>query len=131
MNEVAKKIVSTSPSSPVAFRMSSDDAKASLASASASPRMPSRAVTLVMIDDRMRSGTKAATTITSGKNETNAFPASATLRSTNSISSIRSHTRHMSSRSNRVRSRAMRSRIVGEPLRGVAFGWFLRSGDGG
>ena len=55
-----------------------------------------------MIDERMRSGTKAATTITSGKNETNAFPASATLRSTNSISSMRSHTRQSSSRSSRV-----------------------------
>ena len=105
VNEVAKKIVSTRPSRPVAFRMSSADAKALLASSSASPRMPSRDVRAVMIDERMRSGTKAATTITSGKNETKAFPASATLRSTNSISSMRSHTRQRSSRSNRARRR--------------------------
>jgi hypothetical protein len=51
--------------------------------------MPSGAVTVVMIDERIGSGAKAATTITSGKNETKAFPASATLRSTNSISSMR------------------------------------------
>ncbi len=57
-----------------------------------------------MMDDRIRSGTKAATTITSGKNETKAFPASAMLRSTNSISSMRSHTRQRSSRSNHVRT---------------------------
>ena len=74
-----------------------------------------------MIDERMRSGTKAATTITSGKNETNAFPASATLRSTNSISSMRSHTRQRSSRSNRVRSAAMRWRISVMPVRLVIF----------
>ena len=39
--------------------------------------MPSRAVTVVMIDERMRSGAKAAMTITSVKNGTNAFPATA------------------------------------------------------
>ena len=50
MNEVAKKIVSTSPSTPVAVRMSSADAKASLVSRSASPRMPSRCVSVEMID---------------------------------------------------------------------------------
>ena len=72
--------------------------------------MPSRAVTAVIIDERMRSGANAATTITSGKKDTNAFPASATLRSTNSISSMRSHTRHRSIRSNRVRSPEIRSR---------------------
>ena len=110
MNEVAKKIVSTRPSRPVACRTSSDDANASLASVSASPSDAEPDVTVVMIDERMRSGTNAATTITSGKNETNAFPASATLRSTNSISSMRSHTRQRSSRSNRVRRPAMRSR---------------------
>ena len=104
---------------PVALRTSSDDAKASLAIASASPRRPSRAVTAVMIDERMRSGTNAATTITSGKNETNALPASATLRSMNSISSMRSHTRQRSSRSNRVRSAAMRSRSSLLPPSGV------------
>ena len=56
VNEVAKKIVSTRPSTPVAFRTSSDDAKASWAVVSASPRMPSRTVTVVMIDERMRVG---------------------------------------------------------------------------
>ena len=60
------------------------------------------------MDARIRSGTNAAMTITSGKNETKAFPASATLRSTNSISSMRSHTRQMSSRSNHVRPASIR-----------------------
>ena len=111
VNEVAKKIVSTRPSTPVALRTSSEDANASRAIASASPRMPSLAVMVVRIADRMRWGTKAVTTITSGKNETNAFPASAMLRSMNSISSIRSHTRQRSDRSSRVRSAAMCWRI--------------------
>ena len=58
MNELAKKIVSRRPSRPVAFRMSSADAKAPLASSNASPRMPSRNVTALMIDERMRSGSE-------------------------------------------------------------------------
>ena len=66
----------------------------------------------------MPSGMNAATTITSGKNDTNAFPASATLRSMNSTSSIRSHTRHTSSRSNRVRRAAMRVRLSLLPVHG-------------
>ena len=106
VNDVAKKIVSTRPSTPVAVRMSSDEANACRAVVSASPRMPNRAVTVTMIEARVRSGTKAATTITSGKNETNALPASATLRSTNSTSSKRSQTRQKSSRSSRSRSPA-------------------------
>ena len=59
------------------------------------------------MDDRTPSGRNAATTITIGKNETNAFPASATLRSRNSISNRRSHTRQTRSRSNQVRSPVM------------------------
>ncbi len=39
---------------------------------------------------------KAATTMMSGKNEMNALPARAMLRSTNSVSSIRSQTFHSS-----------------------------------
>ena len=87
--------------------------------------MPSRAVTAVMIDERMRSGANAATTITSGKNETNAFPASATLRSTNSISSMRSHTRQRSRRCNRVRSPEIRSRPSVLRVPEVAMAWIV------
>ena len=75
-------------------------------------------MTRLMSDVRMPSGMNAATTITSGKNDTNAFPASATLRSMNSTSSIRSHTRHTSSRSNRVRRAAMRVRLSLLPVHG-------------
>ena len=125
VNELAKKMVSTRPSRPVACRTSSDDANASLASVSASPRTPSRAVTAVMSDERMLSGTKAATTITSGKNETKAFPASATLRSTNSISSMRSHTRQRSRRCSRVRRPEIRSRPSVLRVPGVAMAWIV------
>ena len=65
VNELAKKIVSTQTEhARFALGRHPTDANASLASTSASPRMPSRAVSVVMIDERMRSGTKAATTIT-------------------------------------------------------------------
>ena len=43
------------------------------------------------IDALIPGGTKAATTIPSGKNKTKALPARATLRSTNSISPPRPH----------------------------------------
>ena len=77
------------------------------ATVNASPLRPKRRVMASTIDDRMPSGRNAATTMTSGKNETNAFPASATLRSRNSISSMRSHTFQASVRSNRVRREVM------------------------
>src|SRR5215475_7464798 len=48
------------------------------------------------MDMRRCEGRKAATTMMSGKNEMNALPARAMLRSTNSVSSIRSHTFHSS-----------------------------------
>jgi hypothetical protein len=51
------------------------------------------------MDIRRRAGTKAATTMMSGKNEMNALPARAMLRSMNSVSSIRSQTFHSSVRS--------------------------------
>ena len=70
---------------PVALRMSSAEENASFAVTSAAPPMPSRCVRVEKIDVRTRCGANEATTITSGKNETNALPASATLRSTNSI----------------------------------------------
>ena len=69
----------------------------------ASPCRPSLAASAVMIEVRVRSGRKAATTITNGKKATNAFPASATLRSTNSTSSKRSQIRHSSILSSHVR----------------------------
>src|SRR3954462_5439070 len=78
---------------PVARRMSSLEAKASLARSSEAPRKPSRLVSVVRIDARMCGGMKAATTMTNGKKDTNALPARATLRSTNSVSSMRSQTR--------------------------------------
>src|SRR5690348_6437388 len=48
------------------------------------------------MDMRRCAGTKAAMTMRSGKNETNALPARAMLRSMNSVSSIRSHIFHSS-----------------------------------
>ena len=92
MKALAKKKVSRSPRYPVAFFTSSDDWKADLASSSDGPLTPRRVVRVSKIDARVRGGMNAATTITSGKNDTNALPASATLRSTNSISSMRSQT---------------------------------------
>ncbi len=103
VNELAKNNVSTRPRMPVALRMSSAEANASFAVTSAAPPIPSRCVRVEKIDVRTRCGANEATTITSGKNETNALPASATLRSTNSISSMRSHTRQSSVRSARSR----------------------------
>ena len=111
MNDVVKKNVSTRPRTPVARRMSSLEVKASRTMTSACPPIPRRCVRVDRIDDRVRGGTKAATTITNGKNETNALPASATLRSTNSTSNMRSHARprtvrRIQSRSDSIRARA-------------------------
>ena len=103
--------MSSRPSTPVARRMSFADANAFLATVSASPETPRRLVTVVKIDARMSAGANAATTITNGKNETNALPARATLRSTNCDSSIRSHTRQTSVCSAHARSRATSIRI--------------------
>ena len=75
-----------------------------------------------MIDVRMSSGTKAATMITVGKNETNALAASATLRSTNSISSMRSQTRQSSSRSSQARTAPIRVRNLRGAVRGGGHG---------
>ena len=111
MNEVAKKIVSSRPMKLVASRTSSDEAKAVCASVNASPSKPKRFVRVLRIESRTPSGMKAAMTMTRGKNDTNALPASAMLRSTNSISSMRSHTRQSSRRSNLLDSSVMRSLI--------------------
>jgi hypothetical protein len=94
VNELAKKTARTRPSTPVARRMSSAEANACWTVASEPPVMPRRWVSVVKMDLRRRGGTKAATTMMSGKNETNALPARAMLRSTNSVSSIRSHILH-------------------------------------
>ena len=97
VNELAKNSVSTRPRMPVALRMSSAEENASFAVTSAAPPIPSRCVRVEKIDARTCGGVDEATTITRGKNETNALPASATLRSTNSISSMRSHARQSGS----------------------------------
>jgi hypothetical protein len=76
--------------------MSPAEANACLTVASAAPLMPRRCVTVVKMDMRRCLGMKAATTMMSGKNEMNALPARAILRSTNSVSSIRSQTFHSS-----------------------------------
>jgi hypothetical protein len=47
-------------------------------------------MTVFTIDCRTECGANAATTINAGKSEMNALAASATLRSTNSFSSVRS-----------------------------------------
>ena len=73
VKELAKNNVSTRPRMPVALRMSSAEAKASFAVASAAPPIPSRCVRVEKIEVRTRCGANEATTITSGKNETNAF----------------------------------------------------------
>ena len=67
-------------------------ANACFASPSAGPVTPRRWVSVEKIALRRLAGTKAATTMMSGKNETKALPARATLRSTNSFSSSRSQT---------------------------------------
>ena len=72
-----------------------------------------------MIDVRMSWETKAATMITVGKNETNALAASATLRSTNSISSMRSHTRQSSRRSSHAVRTDLQPAAVWCPLSAV------------
>ena len=107
VNEDTKKIMDKSAAEgPLAARTSSKaNTNASRSSTSASPSSPSRLVTEVMIDNRVRSGTNAATTMTSSR--TKAFPTSATLRSRNSISSISSHARHRSSRSSQFRKRPL------------------------
>ena len=118
---------------PVARRMSLAEAKACLAVANAAPVIPSRCVTVVKIDARRPGGMNAATTITSGKNETNALPAKATPRSTNSISSSRSHTCHNRVRSARPRTMSTRPRACSDPRVGrPAFGAhpIIRSAEG-
>jgi hypothetical protein len=68
-----------------------------------------------MMEVRVPSGRKAATTITNGKKETNAFPAGATLRSTNSTSSRRSQIRHSTERSSHVLMAGLRPRALATP----------------
>ena len=87
------------------------------------PPTPSLSVMVVKIDSRMLCGMNAATTMTSGKNETNALPASATLRSTNSISSMRSHTCQSRERCARSRTAVNRRVLIGTFCIG-----FLQSG---
>ena len=67
---------------------------------------------VVKIEVRTPGGMNAATTTTSGKNDTNALPARATLRSTNSISNIRSHTCHNNVRCARWRDASIRWRSL-------------------
>ena len=75
---------------PVALRISAAELNDCRTVANAGPARPSRCTSVDTIDFRNRSGTNAATTMTSGKNETKAFPASATLRSIKVVSSSRS-----------------------------------------
>jgi hypothetical protein len=98
------------PSNPVARRTSFALVKEDFAVTRACPWMPSRDVTVVRIDVRIPCGMKAATTMTTGKKDTKAFAANATLRSTNSISSIRSQTCHTIVVWARVRAAAPRAR---------------------
>ena len=101
----------------MAFFTSSEDWKADLASSSDSPLTPRRVVSVSKIDARVRAGMNAATTITSGKNDTKALPARATLRSTNSVSSMRSQTCQKIVFSAHVRPVSTRRRAAGdEPL---------------
>src|SRR6478672_1930636 len=95
---------------PVARRTSPADANALLAECSAEPVIPRRCVRVVNTDDRIPDGRKAATTMIRGKNDTNALPASATLRSTNSVSSMRAHTSPTSESSNRALTRSFSAR---------------------
>ena len=60
----------------------------------------------VAIAARTEGGANAATTITAGKNDTNAFAASAMPRSMNSFSSMRSQTRQKIVRSAQARTLA-------------------------
>src|SRR5262245_56804738 len=62
------------------------------------------------MDSRTDDGEKAAITMTVGKNETNAFDASATLRSMNSFSSMRSQTCQKIVRSAQLRAVSVVSR---------------------
>ena len=64
---------------------------------------------------RVLAGAKAATTITSGNNETKAFEANATLRSTNSFSNMRSQMRQKIVCSAQVRAASTRSRQGARP----------------
>src|SRR5207248_6554993 len=107
------------PTSPVARRTSSDEANACRAVASDLPLKPNRDVIVVKIELRVLDGASAGTTMTTGKNETNAFAANATLRSTNSISSKRSQTRHTIVRSADARTASTRPRQGLSLLRAV------------
>ena len=78
----------------MARRTSSAEANASLTDVSPEPDSPYRTCIEVRMSVRIRCGAKAATTMMSGNRDTNALEANATLRSTNSFSSSRSHTRH-------------------------------------
>src|SRR5580704_4364504 len=69
------------------------------------------------MDMRRCEGRKAATTIMSGKNEMNALPARAMLRSMNSVSSIRSHTFHTSVCSAQLRMTWVRPRTFSNACR--------------
>jgi hypothetical protein len=75
------------------------------------PDKPDRRVSVRAIAARTEGGANAATTITAGKNDTNAFAASAMSRSMNSFSSMRSQTRQKTVRSAQRRAAATSSMI--------------------
>ena len=70
------------------------------------PDKPERWASVPAIAARIAGGANAATTMTAGKNDTNAFAASAMPRSMNSFSSMRSQTRQKIVRSAQARTSA-------------------------
>ena len=93
MKDVAKTKVKKSPTKPVARLIASGLEKASLTWTRAAPAIPNRWTRVVVMAFLIDEGTNAVITMTSGKNETKALPAMAMLRSMNSTSRSRSHTR--------------------------------------
>jgi len=98
--------VNTRPSTPVARRTLEAVANALRRVARPGPDRPERRTSVPAIAARTAGGANAATTITAGKNDTNAFAASAIPRSMNSFSSMRSQTRQKIVRSTQARTLA-------------------------
>ena len=106
VKDTANATVSSTPIRPVAALVASGEAKAWLTACRDWPSIPSRSASACRISRLTRSGVTALITISSGNNETNALAASATDRSTNSISNSRDHHRPMTVLSSRSAVRA-------------------------
>jgi len=98
--------VNTRPSTPVARRTLEAVVNALRKISRPEPDRPERWASVPAIAARTAGGANAATTMTAGKNDTNALAASAMPRSMNSFSSMRSQTRQKIVRSARPRTSA-------------------------